>query len=276
MTPLPIDPAVQTAVTELAEAAGRAIMAVYDAGDAQARSKADASPLTLADERAHALIAAQLATLTPNIPVVSEEDGAVAPRPPLPATCWVVDPLDGTKEFLKRTGEFTVNIALVIDDRPVFGVVHAPALATTWVGAPRGAVRRTATGETPIAVRAPRSSLAVVASRDHAGPMVSQLLAAHPTFETVSVGSSLKFCRVAEGAADLYLRDGPTMVWDTAAGQAVLEAAGGCVLQLDGAPLSGAVPELRNPFFVAIGSPALPWQSFLLPVPTSPAVHHEA
>lgn len=252
-------------IVALAGRAGEAVLEVYarGAGGAGTTHKEDRSPLTLADRASHDVIVRGLAALTPDIPVISEEAAPAAGAAEAPLR-WVVDPLDGTKEFLKRTGEFTVNIALVRGATPVAGVVHAPVTGTTWVGARDGA-RRIAPGVAPATLRTTRppsaTALRVVASRDHAGPAVRALLARCPGAETLSIGSSLKFCLVAEGRADLYLRDGPTMEWDTAAAQAVLAAAGGAVLTLDGAPLAYGKPSLRNPFFVAIGDPEFDWAS---------------
>jgi 3'(2'), 5'-bisphosphate nucleotidase len=206
-----------------------------------------------------------LRKITPGIPVVSEE-GEQADRGALRSgeAHWLVDPLDGTKEFLKRTGEFTVNVALIRGGRPVAGVVHAPVLGRSWLGAADGAERREGNQRTPLRTRrASPDSLAVVASRDHAGPRVSALLRSLSGARTLSMGSSLKFCLIAEGQADFYLRDGPTMEWDTAAAQAVLEAAGGGVFTLDGKPLRYTKPELRNPHFVAVGDPEFDWQALI-------------
>ncbi len=250
---------------ELAGRAGDAIMDVYARGEIEARRKEDDSPLTEADRVSHRLILEGLRRLTPDVPIVSEEGSPEDRHVPERGSCWLVDPLDGTKEFIKRTGEFTVNIALIVDRRPAGGVVHAPALGKSWVGAGDGAwlledSTSTALQVLPITGDRP---LAVVASRDHAGPMVAGLLDRLPGAEIVSMGSSLKFCLIAEGRADLYLRDGPTMEWDTAAAQAVLEAAGGGVFTLDGEPLPYGKPELRNPVFVAVGDQAFDWRSRL-------------
>ena len=252
------------AVVALAHEAGRAIMAIYEAGAdaAGVRTKDDQSPLTLADEASHAVIVAGLAKLTPDIPVISEEDShpsAVAAN----ALRWVVDPLDGTKEFVKRTNEFTVNIALVRGTTPIAGVVHAPALGVTWVGDESGATRHEAGARAVMRVTAQPSltALRIVASKDHAGPAVRAMLDRMPEAQTLSMGSSIKFCLVAEGRADLYLRDGPTMEWDTAAAHAVLRAAGGDVLTLDGQSLTYGKPDLRNPHFMAVGDLSVDWPS---------------
>lgn len=257
-------------VVSLAERAGRAVLDVYARGSAASsvQWKEDDSPLTEADRVSHDLLLAGLKELTPDIPVVSEE-GAPEDRTPPEAegSRWVVDPLDGTKEFLKRTGEFTVNVALVRENRLVAGVVHAPAVegGRTWIGTGDGAQLREAGGSRRRLTvrRANPDALGVVASRDHAGPVVRNLLASLPGSKTLSMGSSLKFCLLAEGRADLYFRDGPTMEWDTAAAQAVLEAAGGGVYTLDGRPLRYGKPELRNPHFVAVGDRKLDWRTLL-------------
>lgn len=254
-------------VLVLAEAAGAAIMGIYSKGSAavDSREKADASPLTEADRRSHRLLMAGLARLTPDIPVISEEGDDPSRHASAPIR-WVVDPLDGTKEFIKRTGEFTVNIALVQGTTPVLGVVHAPALGTSWFGDAGGAYRCRGPQRDSIQTRRAPSltALRIVASRDHAGPQVTSLLARFPGAETLSMGSSLKFCLVAEGRADLYLRDGPTMEWDTAAAHAVLRAAGGDVLTLDGASLPYGKPGLRNPHFIAVGDSSVHWPAVLV------------
>jgi 3'(2'), 5'-bisphosphate nucleotidase len=243
--------------------AGAAILAVYHRPGAVAvEYKSDASPLTEADRAAHVTIVDSLARLTPDIPVVSEEDGFEGDLAAIVAgDYWLVDPLDGTKEFLKRTGEFTVNIALVRDGVPVAAVVHAPALGASWVTSDAGAERWDHLGRSPIHVCSPArlDDLRIVASRDHAGPHVAALLAQLPGARTVSMGSSLKFCMLAEGRADLYFRDGPTMPWDIAAAHGVLRAAGGEVFDLEGAPLRYLVPRQLNPHFVALGDRAFRW-----------------
>jgi len=249
----------------IAEAAGRAILDVYAAGAdaAQVTAKSDASPLTLADRRSHDVIMAALTELTPEILVISEEGEWSASD--YPSLCWVVDPLDGTKEFIKRTDEFTVNIALVERGRPVLGVVHAPALGVSWTGGPEGSRRYEAGASASVRVDAhpTLATLRIVASRDHAGPRVQKLFDRLPQAQAISMGSSLKFCLIAEGSADFYFRDGPTMEWDTAAAHAVLRAAGGDVFTLDGQPLSYGKPGLRNPHFAAVGSSALNWQDLI-------------
>jgi 3'(2'), 5'-bisphosphate nucleotidase len=258
-------------VVSLAERAGAAILEVYErAGPGPGVTwKEDRTPLTEADRASHRVIAEGLQELTPQIPVISEEGReAEWARIPLDALHWMVDPLDGTKEFLKRTGEFTVNIAMVDGGRAVAGVVHAPALRRSWLGGKDGAQVRSPGERSDLRVRrADRSRLGIVASRDHAGPRVTALLQALAGAETLSMGSSLKFCLIAEGRADLYLRDGPTMEWDTAAAQAVLEAAGGGVFTLDGGPLRYGKEGRRNPHFVAAGDPDLDWKQLIATEP---------
>ncbi len=242
--------------------AGIAIMEVY-AGPAEAATKADGSPVTLADERAEAIIARHLAELAPEIPVVAEEAVAAGDTPECGALFFLVDPLDGTKEFLSRNGEFTVNIALVRDAAPVLGVVYAPALGLLYAGGAGVPARRAQvvehreTGWTGLRVRAAPAALTVIGSRSHGGAETEAFIAPLPVADFVAAGSSLKFCRLAEGAADLYPRMGRTMEWDIAAGHAVLAAAGGAVLTLDGAPLvygkrgQAHDSDFANPHFVA-------------------------
>ena len=239
-----------------AEAAGRAIKQVYEGDDFGTVTKADDSPLTKADLASNAVILERLHALTPDVPVLSEESKALPYAERRTWTrFWLVDPLDGTKEFIKRNGEFTVNIALIDGDTPVFGVVHAPALGLTYwaaagVGAFRGADER-------IEARTYKGgTLNLVASRSHAGAATEALVAEleqNTPVELVSSGSSLKLCLVADGSAHLYPRFGPTMEWDTAAPQAVLEAAGGTVLTMDDQPLRYGKAGFVNPHFLCFG-----------------------
>lgn len=227
--------------------------------------KADDSPLTAADRAAHRLICDRLRELAPEIPILSEESAPeeIADRRNW-HRFWLVDPLDGTKEFLKRTGEFTVNIALIVGDQSELGVIYAPATGLTYLAeTSAGAFKQLGDGpRRAIRVR-PRPAatssdprLTIVASRDHAGPMVRRLFDQYPEAETRSMGSSLKFCLVAEGAADIYLRDVPTMEWDTAAAQCILETAGGTLRTLDGARLAYNKASLKNPSIVSLGDPS--------------------
>lgn len=240
----------------LAERAGETILEVYAEQDPGVRAKADRSPVTQADIRAEALILPGLRELAPDIPVVAEEAVSRGDVPEVgDGPFWLVDPLDGTKEFLSRNGEFTVNIALVEDGVPTWGVVHLPALAQTYAGRPGGAVLRSGGTARALRVRpAPEDGFDVLVSRSHLDEETRAWLAAVPVRDTVSAGSSLKFCRIAEAAADLYPRFGRTMAWDTAAGHAVLLAAGGQVCERSGAPLRYGGSDLANPPFVAFGA----------------------
>jgi len=240
----------------LAERAGAVILDHYG-GQIEVRAKADASPVTVADEAAEAVILEGLAGLTPSIPVVAEERVAAGEVPELDGQpFWLVDPLDGTKEFLSRNGEFTVNIGLIEDGLPALGVVLAPALGKVWWGAAgQGAWMLGDGPERAIAARPrPSSGLVAVASRSHGDAETEAWLDEVGATERISAGSSLKFCLVAEGRADLYPRFGPTMEWDTAAGHAVLSAAGGRVTTRDGAPFLYRKPGFRNPGFIAYGA----------------------
>ena len=247
----------------LAVSAGLEILDVYGSdADAAADggpshdSKSDGSPVTEADTRAEAVILAGLAELAPEIPVLAEEAVAAGHVPDVSGgPFWLVDPLDGTKEFISRNGEFTVNIALIEDGMPVVGIVHLPALGVTYVGTPGLAERRDANGVEQLTVReVPADGFDVLTSRSHADEKTEQFLAKITVRERVSAGSSLKFCRVAEGSADLYPRLGRTMEWDTAAGHAVLLAAGGAVYTIDDEVLGYGKDGHDNPHFVAYGS----------------------
>ncbi len=239
----------------VAEEAGRETMRFYDAPDAV--WKADGSPVTAADHAAEAVILPVIRALTPDIPVISEEEAAAGVSPEIRGSrFWLVDPLDGTKEFLKRNGEFTVNIALIEDGMPVLGVVHSPVTGDTYAAAgPGTATLRSGGVEQVIAVRKPpKEGLTVVASRSHGGgPELEAFLAGLKVAERRSAGSSIKLCLVARGEADLYPRLAPTMEWDIAAGHAVLLGAGGRVETPDGGPFGYGKPDFRNSHFVAYG-----------------------
>jgi 3'(2'), 5'-bisphosphate nucleotidase len=244
------------ALIEAAYDAGAAILEIY-ASDFAPTRKADSSPVTAADVAAERLILAALQTCAPGVPVVAEEQAAAEGLPQhLGARFFLVDPLDGTKEFIARNGEFTVNIALIENGQPVLGVVYLPVLDEMYAGSGHTAIRRRQRqAPEAIAARAlPAQGAIMTISRSHAARELvkAEMLGEHVA-GTLVAGSSLKFCRIAEGAADLYPRFGPTMEWDTAAGHAVLLAAGGSVATLDGAPLPYGKAGLRNPHFIARG-----------------------
>lgn len=239
-----------------ARAAGDAIMAVY-ASDFASQHKADRSPVTAADVAAEKIILAALAGLAPGIPVVAEEQTAAEGLPcGIGNRFFLVDPLDGTKEFIARNGDFTVNIALVEDGVPVLGLVYLPVLDELYLGGNGIAERwRKGAAATRIAARlVPAEGAVMTISRSHAAREVvkAEQLGEHIA-STLVAGSSLKFCRLAEGVADIYPRFGPTMEWDTAAGHAVLAAAGGSVTTLEGSPLRYGKEGFRNPHFIARG-----------------------
>ena len=280
MTPTITTEGLQTLV-QLADQAGQAIMEIYARETTlQQQQKSDSSPLTEADLAANAILVAGLKAHWPQIPVLSEESLNQFGPQEQPPLYWAVDPLDGTKEFIKRNGEFTVNVALVVDGEPQIGVVGAPAqglmyagcAGTQWQGAPLARKRSTAgwvdirvsgyasaAAADPGANAATRAlaerSLRVAMSRSHPSPELAAWLAPWGRVEARDVGSSLKFCLVAEGAVDVYPRLGPTCIWDTAAGHALVVAAGGRVCQMDGSPLRYATPaQTLNPFFVVWGA----------------------
>lgn len=268
------------ALVDLVQQAGELILQVYRR-DFSVSAKADASPVTEADWRAEVLITPALQALLPGVPVVAEEAAAAGQAPAadgLGARFWLVDPLDGTREFMQRNGEFTVNVALVEQGRPVLGVVLAPALGQLYAGvvgcgafAQAGA--DAGTRRPILARRPPAEGLTVLASRSHGDPAaLNAFLAEQRVARIRPAGSSLKLCLLAAGEADCYPRFGRTMEWDIAAGQAVLEAAGGRVEDLLGRPLRYGKPGFENPDFVARGQqadhePAPAERCFLSPEP---------
>jgi 3'(2'), 5'-bisphosphate nucleotidase len=244
--------------------AGREIMDVYGDADIVTITKEDTSPLTQADLRSDAVIRKRLQAAFPSVFIQSEE--AVAADPGGTRTFFLVDPLDGTKEFIKRNGEFTVNIALIDQGEAVAGVVLAPALGELYYAARGlGAWKGEGAGATALATQPcdPARPLRVIGSRSHGGDALAEWLQRlERPHEFVAAGSSLKFCRIAEGQADIYPRHGPTSQWDTAAAQAVLQEAGGRVLDPDGQPLRyGLELPVLNRYFVALGDPALVFPS---------------
>ncbi len=240
----------------IAIAAGKEILAIYQKNDFGTREKSDNSPLTEADIASHQLIIQQLQKLTPEIPVLSEESADILWEVRKSwHRYWLIDPLDGTKEFIKRNGEFTVNIALIDNHKPVLGVVHAPVLDTTWVGEKeRSAIKIHAGKQQKIKVKrhVTGKPWKVAGSRTHAGDSLNTFLANLGSYELISMGSSIKLCLVAEGKADIYPRLGPTSEWDTAAAHAVVNAAGGeVVIAESGQPLLyNTKDSLLNPHFL--------------------------
>ena len=248
-----LSPRLETLV-RIAQAAGVVVMRHYEAG-CEARVKSDRSPVTDADEEAERLILAELAKAFPDVPVVAEEEAAAGRISQVGSRFFLVDPVDGTKEFLKRGGEFTVNIGEIVDGRAVSGVVFAPAIGRLFVGAvDEGAFELRDGNLRAIAARVPaEDGLVAVSSRSHPDAKSDELLKTLPIKGHTNAGSSLKFCLVATGEADIYPRAGETMEWDTAAGHAVLRAAGGEVTNWDVTPFLYGKPNFRNGPFIARG-----------------------
>lgn len=246
----------------IAREAGKAILEIYES-DFEVTSKSDGSPLTLADQNANAVIEQGLKALKPRLPIVSEEskrpDAAVRNEW---RRYWLVDPLDGTKEFTKRNGEFTVNIALIDDGIPVAGVVHVPVSDTTYFASETDGAFKQCADDEPKPIRCSNykgGKAVVVASRSHANPLLIEFFNQLDEYETLSMGSSLKLCLVAEGRADVYPRLGPTSEWDTAAAHSIVNAAGGRVTDMDGAVLQYNKLDILNPWFVVTGTGDYPW-----------------
>ena len=255
------------AIIDIARQAGEAILSIYNT-DFSVEEKSDKSPLTEADMAAHKIIVERLAELTPEIPLLSEESASI----PFETRSswqryWLIDPLDGTREFIKRNGEFTVNIALIDQHEPVLGVVYVPVTALTYFGQRGKGAFKQAQGEAPVPIQVQaelRRPAQVAGSRSHAGDSLKQFLNNLGEHEIVSMGSSLKICLVAEGKADVYPRLGLTSEWDTAAAQAVVEAAGGRITKTDMEPLRYNTKEpLLNPFFFVFGDASVDWSSYL-------------
>jgi len=250
-------------VVALAEGAGRAILEVY-ATNFEVQSKDDESPLTQADLAANRHIVAGLESLEPQLPIITEEAG-------LPdfeerrgwERYWLIDPLDGTREFVNRNGEFTVNIALINNNRPVLGVVHVPVQAKTYVGCEGVGAELRDGDEAAVAINVSAASgdpVRIVGSRSHRGASLDAYLERLGEHRILPMGSSLKFCVIAEGGADLYPRLGPTSEWDTAAAQAIVEQAGGRVVTLDGKPMTyNEKSDILNPHFFVIGASDRDW-----------------
>ncbi len=254
-------------VVALARKAGDAILEVY-ATDFDVQAKDDESPLTQADMAAHNIIEQGLNELTPTVPIISEESG-------LPGfevrsqwmRYWLVDPLDGTKEFVNRNDEFTVNIALIDNNRPTLGVVHIPVMNKTYTGFEGGGATVRSGDDAPKTIAVATASatpVRVVGSRSHRGASLDAFLERLGNYDMHPMGSSLKFCVIAEGGADIYPRLGLTSEWDTAAAQAVVEQAGGAVLQLDGRPLDyNAKADILNPHFLVRGPADQDWLAII-------------
>lgn len=254
-------------VIALARDAGYRIMAIYDT-DYAIEHKDDKTPLTEADMAAHDVIDAGLAALTPDVPILSEESADIpfATRSQW-NRYWLVDPLDGTREFIKRNGEFTVNIALIENHEPVLGVIHVPVTEMNYFACRgQGAHRQHLEGE-PVRIQSRRSHdgpVIVAGSRSHRGDSLNRFLQNLGDYEIVSMGSSLKSCLVAEGSADLYIRLGPTSEWDTAAAQCIVEEAGGSFINVSGEPMRYNTKDaLLNPHFIVSGDPDRDWTQYL-------------
>lgn len=261
----------------LVDMAGKAIMTIYQQADLGVQTKDDQSPLTQADLQANTILVDGLKKLWPSIPVLSEESGDVFLDGEEPTYYWAVDPLDGTKEFIKRNGEFTVNVALIFSGNPVLGVVLAPALDWLYVGysnesqafeiegtsksTSKHRVKTSMKREAGVWVNievsnfrvGSRGPLRIASSRSHPSLELAHWLEQFEDYESIEVGSSLKFCMVAEGMIDVYPRFGPTCIWDTAAGHAVVNGAGGAVLDRVGAVLAYAALSIKNGSFIAHG-----------------------
>lgn len=255
-------------VVALAEKAGAAVMEVYARGDFETTyKKEDDSPLTRADLASNRLLTEGLRALTPAVPVLSEESKEVPyPERVLWKRYWLIDPLDGTKEFIKRRDEFTVNVAMIERGEPALGVVYAPAMEELYYAARgNGSFKRQGLGP-PVRIEVSdyrAGGVTLVVSRSHAGAEVEALVRKINPAESLSIGSSLKLCLVAEGRAHLYPRLGPTMEWDIAAAQCVVEEAGGTVTDLSGQRLRYNKPSLENPPFIVSGAPPFPWPEYL-------------
>ncbi len=259
-------------LTEAALAAAVEINAIFDAGF-EVEQKADLSPVTAADRAAEAVILQALARLAPDIPVVAEEEASMGRIPKVGDQFFLVDALDGTREFVRRGDDFTVNIGLIEHGTPTLGVVYAPRLHRMFAGDVTGRIAWRRDGDAgeqrPLAIHRGRRPPTAVASRSHVTPELAAYLETIGDGARVNVGSSLKFGLLASGEADVYPRPSPTMEWDTAAGHAVLAAAGGRVLAPDGSPLRYGKPDFFNPGFLAVGDFDAPPLAPFMPAPTS-------
>ena len=254
-------------VVRIAQHAGERIMAIYNSPEFKIENKGDNSPLTAADLASHHYIVDSLTQLTPDIPILSEESAKLPYSERAQwTTYWLVDPLDGTREFIKKNGEFSVLIALIHNQQAVLGVVHAPALNETWYASRgQGAFKQTGNDTQAIKVSATHKPLRVVGSKSHRDPLMPEFLAYIGEHDYQVLGSILKACWVAEGKCDLYPRLGPTSEWDTAAAQIIVEEAGGHFLQTDMQPMRyNTKDSLLNPYFFVFGRDFKDWSQYLL------------
>jgi 3'(2'), 5'-bisphosphate nucleotidase len=256
-------------LAQLAVRAGQEILNIYRMDDQGIRLKADQSPVTLADERAEAVIIEGLRLILPDVPIIAEEAFGRGERPQTSSCLILVDALDGTREFINRNGEFTVNIAVIEHGKPVCGTVYAPALGCLWFGADHAFTctidpLRPHEFIEPRAIHCRKAPAGLIAlkSRSHHDPQTDLYLQRLPIISTQTLGSSLKICKIAEGEADVYVRHTPTMEWDIAAGHAVLHAAGGCLTDMDGASLVYGKHDLHNPPFICWGDPHMKNKAF--------------
>jgi len=263
-----LSPVLLDVVTELAESAGEAILQIYNT-DFAVESKSDKSPLTQADLASHRIIEAGLKYITPEVPVLSEESAEIPYEERKKWRCyWLIDPLDGTKEFVKRNGEFTVNIALIRDHKPILGIVYVPVEDIVYRASIHEGASKRLKNEGFIKIHTrlcPDNHITVVGSRSHSSPILNEFLSALNTeFELISIGSSLKICLVAEGKADIYPRFGLTSEWDTAAAQCVLEQARGRLTDTALEPLFyNKKDSILNPHFLAFGDKTKEWARYL-------------
>jgi len=251
------NPSLLKSLIKLTQETGDEILKIYHSDNLDVQIKNDASPVTAADLAAHYYILDGLKRLTPNIPVVSEEDRSSLTIAQVNTYYWLIDPLDGTKEFINKNGEFTVNLALIEDNKPTFGLVGEPVSNTVyWGGDHHGAFRQRQDGLhpcIPIKCVQTQTPKRVLASKSHLNEATKNLIAKLGPTTLIQAGSSLKFIRIAEGLADYYPRLAPTCEWDTAAAQAILEGAGGNVKQVNGQTMTYGKPNILNPFFIAMG-----------------------
>jgi len=254
-------------IKQLAEEAGEAIMSIYDT-DYAIQHKEDKTPLTEADLAAHNIIDAGLQELLPAVPILSEESATIsyAERSSW-NNYWLVDPLDGTREFIKRNGEFTVNIALIVNGESVLGVVHAPVTGANYYACRGQGAYKQEAGSDPVKIetrKQPQGKIVVAGSRSHRGDSLNAFLENVGEYEIISMGSSLKSCLVAEGVADVYARFGPTSEWDTAAAQCVVEEAGGVLTDTSMQQLRyNTKDSLLNPHFFVSGDPDIDWSKYM-------------